>query len=154
MIKKIVSGGQTGVDRAALDAAINSNFPHGGYCPKGRLAEDGLIPDTYKLIEAKTSDYAERTKLNVIHSDGTLILSRYQPEGGTAMTVEFAKRHAKPYLVFNPEDIEQVDDILTWANNYQIEVLNVAGPRASKDTGIYQLTFKLIARLLVLLSDT
>ena len=78
MLKKVVSGGQTGVDRAGLDAAIDADIPVGGYCPKGRIAEDGIIPDCYPLIEIETSSYTSRTAKNVVESDGTLIVSNHR----------------------------------------------------------------------------
>ena len=93
MLSRIISGGQTGVDRAALDAALEYNFPCGGWCPKGRLAEDGIISQKYPLKETESSEYEVRTKLNVRGSDGTLILTWGKPTGGTTLTVEFAKQY-------------------------------------------------------------
>mgnify|MGYP003793290687 CR=1 FL=1 len=91
MIKKIVSGGQTGVDRAALDVAMQLGIPVGGWCPRGRRAEDGRIPDSYPLREASSVNYAKRTELNVRDSDGTLILSGGPLTGGTALTESLAR---------------------------------------------------------------
>src|SRR3954447_2385050 len=93
MVSKIVSGGQTGVDRAALDFAIRRGIPHGGYCPKGRRSESGRIAAKYKLSECASPDYAMRTALNVVHSDGTLILARGRLEGGTQRTVDLCIEH-------------------------------------------------------------
>ncbi len=87
-IAKIISGGQTGVDRAALDVAIELELPCGGWCPRGRLAEDGTVPDRYPLQETRSAEYAERTERNVIDSDGTLIIATRPLTGGTALTVE------------------------------------------------------------------
>ncbi|HSR12366.1 MAG TPA: putative molybdenum carrier protein, partial [Thermodesulfobacteriota bacterium] len=98
MVKKIISGGQTGVDRAALDVALELGIPAGGWCPKGRRAEDGRIPDYYPLQEASSPEYPVRTQLNVEDSDGTLILYRNSPAGGTALTIRLAKRLKKPHL--------------------------------------------------------
>ena len=134
-LEKVVSGGQTGVDRAALDVAFELSIPCGGWCPKGRRSEDGAIPDKYLLQESPTANYAERTALNVKDSDGTLILSRGPLRGGTALTKTFAERYRRPYLVVDLRDgtAQQVRDWLT-ANS--IRVLNVAGPRESSQPGI------------------
>jgi hypothetical protein len=96
-----VSGGQTGVDRAALDFAIRRGIPHGGYCPKGRRSESGRIAAKYQLTECASADYAMRTALNVAHSDGTLILTRGRPEGGTQRTVFLCREYGKPALVID-----------------------------------------------------
>jgi hypothetical protein len=98
-LMRIISGGQTGVDSAALDVALESWIPIGGYCPKGRRSEDGSIPDKYPLVETTTSKYGVRTQKNVIESDGTLILNIVQVSGGTAHTIKMARRHKKPSLV-------------------------------------------------------
>lgn len=100
---KIVSGGQTGVDRAALDTALELGLPCGGRCPRGRKAEDGPIPARYPLTETSSAEYAQRTEWNVRDSDGTLVLTRGQPTGGTALTIELAERLGKPYLVVDLE---------------------------------------------------
>ena len=137
----VISGGQTGVDRAALDAARESNFPHGGWCPAGRLAEDGPISETYPLIETPTTEYAVRTEWNVRDSDGTLILTRETLTGGTRLTAILALRYNKPLLVVDlaritdPEQLAQ--RIIGWLRLHKIRVLNVAGPRESTCPGIY-----------------
>lgn len=136
MISKIVSGGQTGVDRAALDFAIRRGIPHGGYCPKDRRSESGRIAAKYRLIECASPDYALRTALNVIHSDGTLILTRGSLEGGTRRTVELCVEHGKPTLVINLERRLKAEDFAAWLAENRIETLNIAGPRESKQTGI------------------
>ena len=98
MLEKIISGGQTGADRAALDFAINHKIPHGGWVPKGRLAEDGPLPSKYKLTEMPTESYQDRTEQNVIDSDGTVIISRGKLTGGSAYTQKMAKYYSKPCL--------------------------------------------------------
>lgn len=134
-IVQIISGGQTGVDRAALDVALESNIPCGGWCPKGRRAEDGTISDSYPLRESPTANYAERTALNVKDSEGTLILSKGPLRGGTALTKSFAERYRRPCLVVDLRDgtTKQVQE---WLSVNAIRVLNVAGPRESSQPGI------------------
>jgi hypothetical protein len=148
---KVVSGGQTGVDRAALDAAIKMSVPHGGWCPKGRLAEDGCIDKCYRLKSTAGSDYETRTEKNVVDSDGTLVICRYKPNGGTLLTILFCAKHGKPVFHVTPKNIKaatQVKKILAWIDKNGIKTLNVAGPRASKDKEIYDITFKLMVKLL------
>lgn len=133
----IISGGQTGIDRQALDVAIESGIPHGGWCPLGRLAEDGPIPDRYRLQETASANYSERTRLNILHSDGTLVLHGGQPEGGTALTIKLAKKLAKPLLAidfFGTPHLNHdwvVQQALDWIENHSIFILNIAGPRLS-----------------------
>lgn len=136
-VKKVVSGGQTGVDRAALDAAMEAHIPCGGWCPKGRKAEDGTIPERYPLQETETADYAVRTRRNVRDSDGTLVLTRGGIEGGTAETVYDAERLKKPYLPIDLDARPDAASVLTWIREHNISVLNVAGPRESKSHGVY-----------------
>ncbi|MBI3551067.1 MAG: putative molybdenum carrier protein [Elusimicrobia bacterium] len=131
-IKKVVSGGQTGVDRAALDVALELGIPCGGWCPKGRLAEDGVIPEKYPLKETPLSDYAQRTEWNVRDSDGTLVLVIGRPSGGTALTIALARKHRKPCIAFdlrNPKP--DLRTVMSWIAFHKIRVLNVAGPRKS-----------------------
>src|SRR5947209_13063019 len=99
MVAKIVSGGQTGVDRAALDVALELGLPCGGWCPRGRRAEDGPLPARYPLTETSWEGYPQRTRWNVRDSDGTLILTRGQPDRGTALTIKLAQRLGKPYRI-------------------------------------------------------
>ncbi|MBC8515252.1 putative molybdenum carrier protein [bacterium] len=145
-IQRIVSGGQTGVDRAALDVALESGISCGGWCPKGRKAEDGKIPDHYPLEETKSRRYTERTMLNVRESDGTLVITRGKPTGGTALTLGMARKEVKPILVVRPED--DVKDSSDWILREGIQVLNIAGPRESGDPGIYTTTLSFLRRLL------
>ena len=148
MLKKIISGGQTGADRAALDAAIRLGIPHGGWMPKGRLAEDGTIPEHYQLEEMPTDNYRERTRKNVLDSDGTLIISRGAPAGGTDFTRVQVLRYGKQLLGIDLNNQSNLQDaaslIASWIELQRIEVLNVAGPRASKDPCIYQDTLNLL----------
>ncbi len=136
-LNKIVSGGQTGVDRAALDAALDLNIPCGGWCPMGRRAEDGIIPARYPLREADSPNYARRTALNVADSDGTLILTRGTLRGGTALTAALARKQGRACLVLRLEDVSPVSCAESWLEENDIRVLNVAGPRESQQPGIY-----------------
>lgn len=150
MIKKIISGGQTGADRAALDASIEFNVPHGGWIPRGRRTEDGPLPEKYHLGEMPTDSYPERTERNVMDSDGTLIISRGLPTGGTAYTIEMARKHGKPYLYLNLDKTSEHDApsiISSWIKKQGIEILNVAGPRASEDYGIYRKVKSIIEKI-------
>ena len=137
MFAKIVSGGQTGVDRAALDVALEKGLPCGGWCPKGRLAEDCPLPARYPLIETPLTDYFQRTEWNVRDSDGTLALTRGAPTEGTAFTIETAKRLGKPCLVLDLNQAPDSSAVETWAKRHAVRVLNMAGPRESKCPGIY-----------------
>lgn len=96
-ITKIISGGQTGADRGALDAALLAELPHGGYCPKGRRAEDGVIPDDYLLTEITTTSYDARTEANVVDSDATLVFTYGRPSGGSLKTIECAVKYGRPW---------------------------------------------------------
>lgn len=133
-ILKVLSGGQTGVDRAALDAALSVGIPIGGWCPRGRRAEDGTIPTIYPLRETPSRDYRERTRWNVRDSDGTLILTPADLGGGTALTWRMARRLHRPVFVVDLRDAvaDLVRQIDRWAVVHRIRVLNIAGPRASQ----------------------
>jgi len=143
---KIVSGGQTGVDRIALDVAMYLQIEHGGFCPLGRRSEDGPIPEQYQLVETEKRDYAVRTEKNVVHSDGTLILfcgkkSDGKLTGGTELTYRLTGKHSRPCLRV---DLDEVDfdvegftvEVEEWIEERNISVLNVAGPRESSSPGI------------------
>jgi len=143
-VRKIVSGGQTGVDRAALDAAITVGIDHGGWCPQGRVAEDGIIDSRYRLMETHSSRYSVRTEQNVIDSDGTLILNIGALTGGTASTAEYADYHSRPCLVVDIGENVDIDAIGHWISGHNIQVLNVAGPRDSKSNGIYNRAYPLL----------
>jgi predicted Rossmann fold nucleotide-binding protein DprA/Smf involved in DNA uptake len=131
----IRSGGQTGVDRAALDAAMQADFPVTGWCPRGRRAEDGTIPERYPLQPTLSPEYGERTRLNIVDSDATLVLA---PEllGGTAYTVEIAVDLGKPLLVTDPFTGDPAR-VVDWMMETGLSDLNVAGPRESEVPGIY-----------------
>lgn len=133
---KIISGGQTGVDRGALDAAIALGVPHGGWCPQGRLAEDGRIPDGYELSETDSPEYRVRTEQNVIDSDATLILCRGRPSGGTELTLRLAEQHGRPCLVLDLDQPPQPEEVRRWLQDHRVEVLNIAGPRETQSPGI------------------
>ena len=148
-VRKIVSGGQTGVDRAALDVAQELQLERGGWCPRGRLAEDGPIPDAYPLQETATADYAERTELNVRDSEGTLILTVGPPIGGTLYTIECAQQLRKPYYMVDLLQNSGVDDVRQWRTDNQITILNVAGPRQSQSPQGYRLAAQFLRACLV-----
>lgn len=148
LVNKIVSGGQTGADRAALDVAIELSIPHGGWCPRGRRAEDGAIDDRYQLTEMDSDDYSARTKQNVIDSDATLILYGEELEGGTLMTARYATRIGKPSYRLRLVGRSSFLACSYWLIENKVEVLNVAGPRASKDPLIYERTRRFLLQLL------
>jgi hypothetical protein len=150
-IAKIVSGGQTGVDRAALDVAISQGIEHGGWAPQGRLAEDGPIASKYRLKESQSSDPAQRTEWNVRDSDATLILSSLPLGGGTALTQHLAIRDERPLLVINLDlhsIASAVDSVLGWLDCTDGNVLNVAGPRGSEQPQAYNLTYEILRKVL------
>ncbi len=147
-IAKVVSGGQTGVDRAALDAALALGLSCGGWCPKGRRAEDGVIPERYPLQEAPTEDYAERTELNVRDSDATLILTWGEPRTGTKLTMDIAKTLSKPCFVADLSRGVNLSAVRDWLFGARPETLNVAGPRASKNPKVYPAALKTLTALL------
>lgn len=147
MIEKIISGGQTGADRAALDVAIKLGIPHGGWIPKGRITEEGPLPERYRMQEMPTESYSDRTEKNVIDSDGTLIVCRGQPTGGSDYTREMALKHKKQLLHVDLNQTSSFDAaslISSWIKLYQIKTLNVAGPSASKDPNVYVDVFRIL----------
>jgi hypothetical protein len=132
---RIVAGGQTGVDRAALDAALAAGLPCGGWCPAGRLAEDGVIPARYPVHETDSTDYAERTRRNVEEGDATLVVTDGPAVGGTALTVRLCESLDRPLLVLDARSVtldEAVDRLRRFLARRRVGVLNVAGPRASE----------------------
>ena len=149
--ERIVSGGQTGVDRAALDAAQLLNIACGGWCPRGRRAEDGVIPERYPLRETPEEACAQRTEWNVRDSDGTLIICPGKPAGGAAFTIETARHMGRPLLIMDPGLGSDTKDFSGWLDGQSIRILNVAGPRESQSPGIYRLALEL---LLGLFKDT
>jgi hypothetical protein len=137
-LEKIISGGQTGVDRSALDVALVLGIPHGGWCPRGRRAEDGQLDECYQLTETPSANYEDRTKKNVHEADGTLILvSGGLNSPGTRMTAGVAQRSKKPCLILDLQRDPPPWMAREWVQQHQIRILNVAGPRESKNPGIY-----------------
>jgi predicted Rossmann-fold nucleotide-binding protein len=147
----IISGGQTGVDRAALDFALENKIKCGGFCPKDRKAEDGVISSKYPLVELETSEYEERTSRNVEYADGTIIFEYKKPfSKGTLLTIYYCQQYNKPYFIFriDSEEENQIDYFHKWIDNYNIKILNVAGNRESDDPGIYYVVLKALKELL------
>ncbi len=150
-ILKIVSGGQTGVDRAAFDAAISQGIGHGGWVPRGRKAEDGEISSAYHVVETPSDEYMERTLLNVRDSDVTLIVAKTPLSGGTAYTESVAKRLVKPCHVISPDDCDDeqaLSALKHWIESIDGTILNLAGPREADTPGIYAIAHNLVTRLL------
>jgi hypothetical protein len=141
---KIVSGGQTGADRAALDWAIENGIEHGGWCPEGRLAEDGVIPAHYQVVELAGAGYRARTKANVRDSDATLIIS-IEPvlTTGSKHTQLFAQAFGKPCQHIYPA-MDWRHAIKAWLDSNAIQVLNIAGPRASSEPEISSFTTEVL----------
>ncbi|WP_202901159.1 putative molybdenum carrier protein [Methylocaldum szegediense] len=147
LLLKIVSGGQTGADRAALDAAIEHGASCGGWCPEDRLAEDGRIPDRYPLQELQGGSYRERTLQNVLDSDGTVIFYFGRPKGGTEATLLFCIEKGRPYQLIDGNEIRAdraADIIRKFVAEFDIAVLNVAGPRASEESRAYPYVLEVI----------
>ena len=119
------------MDRMALEIALKQKVPCGGWCPKGRLSEDGPILAHFPLTETPSSDYLERTEWNVRDSDGTLILTWGTPTGGTAYTVQMANKYEKPVYVVDFMIETDSKSVHAWLSENEIEILNVAGPRGS-----------------------
>jgi hypothetical protein len=148
ILQRIVSGGQTGVDRAALDVALELGVPCGGWCPKGRRAEDGPLPERYPLQETTSDAYPQRTARNVRDSDGTLILTRGEPDRGTALTARLAERYRKPCLILDLSEQPSPQTVRAWAEAHRVRVLNVAGPRESSKPDIYTAAAQFLATVL------
>jgi hypothetical protein len=148
-LKKIVSGGQTGVDRAALDCALAAQFPCGGWAPGDRMAEDGVIPDQYPLVALPKGGYRQRTRLNVSDSDGTAILYNETLKGGTRLTRNLCALLKRPYILINaretPDPIGAAEAILKFIDENNIGTLNVSGPRASGWAEGYRFAFDVIS---------
>jgi hypothetical protein len=149
-LPKIISGGQSGVDRAALDVALDLGIPCGGWCPKARKAEDGPIDSRYPLKETDSPNYPVRTEINIRESDGTLVLTEGSLIGGTALTVRLARKNKKPFLVIR---LDQRTDPLTvrvWIEKNNLKILNVAGPRESEVPGIHDRAVKFIHEMITI----
>jgi hypothetical protein len=149
---KIISGGQTGADRAALDVAIDSGMDYGGAVPMGRKTENGPLAAKYrKMTELQSPQYAVRTKQNILTADGTLIFSYGNPSGGSGLTVRMAQQHDKPFLVVDLEmetAASAATLITAWLKKANPAVLNVAGPRESEHPGTYQKVFIILQKVL------
>lgn len=146
-IEKIVSGGQTGVDRAALDFALSKGLSCGGWCPKGRLAEDGPLERRYPLLETPSSNHSQRTEWNVRDSDGTLILHQGPLTGGTALTLRLALAYGKPHFLVDLGRDPVPDPACWWLQEEDILVLNVAGPREEGRSNIQSVALEFLQRL-------
>ena len=138
MIETLISGGQTGADRAALDVAIRHDFPHRGWCPAGRRAEDGPIGGQYHLTETPSAKYLQRTEWNTRDSDGTVVFTLgARATGGSQRTIEFAQKHGKPWVHIWSASYQPALDLQRFIDLHRIKHLNVAGSRESKDPGIH-----------------
>ena len=147
MLKKIISGGQTGTDRAVLDVALKFGIPHGGWIPKGRITEEGPLSDKYQLQEMPTTSYPARTEQNVINSDGTVIFSRGKPTGETDYTRKMVLKHKRQllHIDLNLRTSYVAGHLLSsWIDLQHIKILNVAGPRASIDQAIYNDVYRVL----------
>lgn len=139
MLHKVISGGQTGVDRAGLDAAMAAGIPVGGYCPKGRTAEDGIIPDIYPLEELTSYRYYIRTEKNIVESDGTLIINKGHLTEGTRLTYDFPAKYGKPRLVIqlDADEVIHPELVIKWLRAQRISTLNIAGPENQRFPAVY-----------------
>ena len=156
MIKKIISGGQTGADRAALDVAIKLGIPYGGWIPKGRITEEGALPVKYRMQEMPTESCPKRTEQNVIDSDGTLIIARGKLTGGTDYTRQMTLKHKKQLLSIDLEQTNLYDAaslVASWIQMRRIEILNIGGPRASNDQQIYSDVITILEQAIQILID-
>lgn len=147
VLTKIVSGGQTGADQAGLDIAIKLGILHGGWIPKGRMTEDGPLPEKYNLQEMPTKSYPKRTEQNILDADGTLIVSHGKLTGGSKLTIDLAQKHCRPFLHLDLNSISMSYAsrmLSSWLTDNGIKILNVAGSRGSKDPEIYGATVKLL----------
>ncbi|HEU0054439.1 MAG TPA: putative molybdenum carrier protein [Longimicrobium sp.] len=134
---KIVSGGQTGVDRAALDVARELGIETGGWCPAGRAAEDGPIDPKYPLAETPSADPARRTEWNARDSDATLVVTGRGASAGTELAAATARRLGRPVYVWAATSPADPDAFRRWLQVYRVRTLNVAGPRESESPGIH-----------------
>jgi len=148
VIEKIISGGQSGVDRAALDVAMELGLACGGWCPAGRAADDGPIPARYPLQETSNIDHTVRTGANVRDSDATLMLNCGELQGGTAYAVETAKHMDRPVMVVDLDSPPELDMIVAWLGQHGVRVLHIGGPREGSRPGIYQQAQQFIRTLL------
>jgi hypothetical protein len=150
-VQRIISGGQTGADRAALDFAIAHSLPYGGWLPAGRRTEDGLLPERYQLRETPSASYEQRTEWNVRDADATLLITFGPLTGGSAFTLEAARRHGKPVLYVDRAQTgteEAARNVRDWLARVRPATLNIAGPRASEAPEIYGIVRDLLERVL------
>lgn len=164
VVDTVISGGQTGADRAGLDAAIDCGIPHGGWCPAGRRASDGTIPHKYALSETEDSGYRTRTEMNVENSDGTIVFTIGEVTPGCGLTLSLCKKHGKPVhhvsltqVIHLPDplsvkalecvDLLHIYHIEEWINNNGIRTLNIAGSRESKAPGIYFRVYEILCEV-------
>lgn len=150
-LTRIISGGQTGVDRGALDAALAAGFSCGGWCPPDRQAEDGRIPGHYPLTKLEQGGYRQRTIRNIVDSDGTLLIYFGEPEGGTEQTLLHCINKGRPYKLIDAEELTaaRASELLAdFIARHEIAILNVAGPRLSKAPNSEAYTFEVIKRYL------
>jgi hypothetical protein len=151
-LKRIVCGGQTGVDRGALDAALAADFECGGWVPGDRTAEDGVIPERYPLVALPNGNYRQRTRLNVVDSDGTVILYEGHLSGGTRLTRDLCELLGRPCLLVSanetPDSIAAAEAVLKFIDDNNIETLNVAGPRASGWTDGYRFALGVVGQVM------
>lgn len=148
---KIISGAQTGVDRGALDAAMDSNVQCGGWCPEGRKAEDGVIPDKYPVQVLKGGGYTQRTRQNVLDSDGTVIIYFAYLSGGTEQTLRFCLDAKKTYLLIDAHEIDvnrAAQRMAEFFIGLEGETLNFAGPRGSGNIHAYEYTVKAVSKFI------
>jgi hypothetical protein len=148
----ILSGGQTGADRGALDAALAAGIPCGGWCPRGRRAEDGTIPNRYPLRETKAAEYPQRTAWNVRDSDGTAILHQGRVDRGTALTERLARSQGRPVLLLDVRSGRPAE-LVAWIEEERIARLNVAGPRESRAPGLQAVVTRFLREAFVLVTD-
>ena len=154
---KIWSGGQTGVDRAALDCALALGIPHGGWCPQGRIAADGVLDARYLLQETRSSGYRQRTKLNVQDTDATMLINVGPVTGGSLQTIRFAASLKRPYLVIQVDQGSMTDlaeAAVQWLQSHRFSRVNFAGPSEARCPGIYAQSVELLMMILPTLSST
>jgi hypothetical protein len=154
MVNVIISGGQTGADRAALDFAIKHKIPHGGWCPKGRKALDGPLDAKYKLKETPSEDYLERNEWNVRDSDATVVFTlANKATEGSLKTIGFAKKLKKPWLHLHPGILACSQKLIAFTEKHSVRRLNVAGSRESKEPGLYEWVTKVLEKALKAVND-
>ncbi len=171
MLKKIITGGQTGVDQAALQAAIDAGIEHGGWCPPGRVCENGVIPERFNLTEtlnesaatAREVPRSQRTIWNVRDADGLLVFvegAKLQSDiilqahdSGTELSIETAKRLGKPYIIVDLSKTAKMTEVSEWITTNNIKILNVAGPSEGNSPGIYELVHKWMKKIIEMTND-